>query len=385
MYSLRHADDLARERAERILLLETKNREVVLLNEELRRQIAARSSHLAQALSRLDASAPEIEALVPGDTIDDRYTVVRAIGAGGAGSVYEVSRLKDGRRLALKVVRGEANPQMLARLAREAQLVAQIEHAHVIAIVDVEIARAGFLYIVMELVDGPSLRDLKGRFGERRWALGILRQIAEGLAAIHAHGIVHRDLKPGNVLVVPSDGDHAEAVKIADFGIASAFEAIETTVKVSGRRDVTPARTPTPLAKDGSLTETGMLLGTPLYMAPELVDGAKNAQPSADLFGFGMIAVEMLTGVPPFVEPAAVRRLNGESDQAPPPVASLCDGLSPELSDALDRCLSFEPADRPTAAEMAGLLARDLERALLTSETSKKRPSPRRGREGALS
>jgi serine/threonine-protein kinase len=387
MFSLRREGELSAERAERIALLETKNREVVLLNEELRRQIAARSSHLADALARLDGSTAEIPALEIGDAIDGRYDVVRAIGEGGAGSVYEVVRRNDCRRFALKVVRGEANPQMLARLAREAQLVAQIEHAHVISIVDVEIAQAGFLYIVMELVDGPSLRDLKPRFGERRWALSVLRQIAEGLAAIHAHGIVHRDLKPGNVLVIPATAEIEPIVKIADFGIASAFDADEPTV-ASGRRDATPARTPTAIRVDGSLTETGMLLGTPFYMAPELVDGAKNAQPSADLFSFGMIAVELLTGSSPFLDPPAVRRLNGQSDRPPPSIACLCDGLTIDLADLLDRCLSLEPAARPTAGEVALALAQDAARGALAghgADATKSRALWRRGSEGAVS
>jgi serine/threonine protein kinase len=118
-------------------------------------------------------------------------------------------------------------------------------------------------------------------------------------------------------------------------------------------------------------------------MAPELVDGAKNAQPSADLFSFGMIAVELLTGSAPFLDPPAVRRLNGQSDRPPPSIACLCDGLTTDLADLLDRCLSLEPAARPTASELALALAQDAARGALAghgAEATKARTRARGGR-----
>ncbi|HEX3345996.1 MAG TPA: protein kinase, partial [Polyangiaceae bacterium] len=196
-------------------------REVELLNEELRRQVAARSRQLADALARLGHAPKRAAELAPGDEVDGRYRVVRALGQGGAGKVYEVARVSDGQRLALKIVTAAADPLMLARAAREAQLASEVKHANVVSIVDVDVSTEGTLFLVMELVDGRSLREERARFGQPEWALPVLGQIARGLAAIHARGIVHRDLKPANVLLAGPAGDTAAVVKIADFGIAN--------------------------------------------------------------------------------------------------------------------------------------------------------------------
>jgi hypothetical protein len=301
-------------------------REVEALNAELRRQVGERSRQLADALARVDGAtqAPRFE---PGSDIDGRYRVVRRLGGGGMGTVYEVERTADAKSLALKVMHGVATPQLVARFAREAQVLARLSHRNLVSIVDVDVARSGAVFLVMELVAGPTLEDQRKRFGDLAWARPILKQIAEGLAAVHAEGVVHRDLKPSNVLVTPEG-----TVKIADFGVSalkSPASALEAT---------TP-----------ELTRTGAILGTPMYMAPELVHGARDASPPADVFSFGVLAYELACGRHPFGEPPAYALLYGTT---PPRFGESC-ALPPALSALLDRCLAADAGKRPAAAEIA--------------------------------
>ncbi|HEY3819166.1 MAG TPA: serine/threonine-protein kinase [Polyangiaceae bacterium] len=333
-------------------------REVELLNDELRRQVAARSRQLADALARLGAAPKRAAELAPGDEVDGRYRIVRALGQGGAGKVYEVERLSDGQALALKIVTAATDPRMLARAAREAQLASEVRHANVVSIVDVDVSSEGYLFLVMELVDGRSLREERARFGDAAWALPVLAQIARGLEAIHARGIVHRDLKPANVLLAGPDGDTASVVKIADFGIANVAPekspsrpppALDEDAATVVDRKMAPALDPT-------ITATGDLLGTPHYMAPEIVPlGVKAAQPPADVFAFGVIAFEMLAGRRPYENMPTFLGL--ALAPAPSSFATLAPSLPAATAALLDRCLAREPRDRPSAAELAPALS----------------------------
>jgi serine/threonine-protein kinase len=333
-------------------------REIEVLNEELRRQIAARSRQLADALARLGAAPRKAVELAPGDVVDGRYRIVRELGQGGAGRVYEVERSSDGLRLALKVVTAATDPMMLARAAREAQLASEVKHANVVAIVDVDVSTEGYLFLVMELVDGRSLREERPRFGQAEWALPVLAQIAQGLAAIHARGIVHRDLKPANVLLAGPEGNTAAVVKIADFGIANVApeDAGPSALAASlGEDEPTAVDRKMPPTTDPTITATGDLLGTPHYMAPEIVPlGVKAAQPPADVFAFGVIAFEMLAGRRPYENMPTFLGL--AVAPAPPSFATLVPSLPAATAALLDRCLAREPGERPTAAELAEAL-----------------------------
>ena len=280
-----------------------------------------------------------------GQDVDGRYRVVKELGQGGAGRVYEVERMSDGQRLALKVVTAATDPMMLARAAREAQLASEVKHENVVAIVDVDVATEGFFFLVMELVDGRSLRDERARFGQAAWALPILRQIARGLAAIHARGIVHRDLKPANVLLAGPEGDTAAIVKIADFGIANLAPARPApSVPPPAGEDAPTVQEAAPAAKtDATLTATGDLLGTPHYMAPEIVPlGVKAAQPAADIYAFGIVAYEMLAGRRPY-EPTPTF-LGLAVAGPPPPFATIAPTLPPSTATS---STPASPATRP--------------------------------------
>ena len=216
--SMQRGDQLNAVLAERVTALELRERENLALNGELQRQIADRSRQLFAALSFVGAATAEATPrLAIGTRVQGRYRVIRELGEGGMGTVYEVHRDLDGRRLALKVTRRTDGPS-LARLAREAHVAATIVHPYVVGVVDVDIATDGYLYIVLEYVDGPTLGALRSRFGDVAWALRLLAQMGKGLQTLHDHGIVHRDFKPENVLVADPEG--APVARVTDFGIS---------------------------------------------------------------------------------------------------------------------------------------------------------------------
>ena len=372
--TLRQSDDLNAELVARVRMLESRDRDNLHLNEELRRQIADRSRQLFASLALGDRQAPP-PALGEGTLIDERYRVVRPLGTGGMGTVYEVVRASDGRRLALKVATG-MDGVSLARLAREAQIAAHVSHPNVVGIVDVAVATSGFLYLVLELVDGSALDDQRERFGDVPWALAIVEQLAAGLGALHASGVVHRDLKPANVLVTGSTS--APEVRITDFGISRRVVEAPLGAPPPETRGMDPAssdsadadttilaaqpapRSPLAHAPEGepALTQVGLVTGTPLYMAPELALPGASVTASADMFSFGVVAFELLTGRLPFDEPPIRRRVRGEAFLPAPSLARSVCGADATAMEVLDRCLSDDPSVRPSAHAVEDALRR---------------------------
>jgi serine/threonine protein kinase len=396
--------------------LQEQIREKERVEQELRRQIEQRSRRLMEILLPKDGPLSGLKQQPPGSLLADCYRVVRVLGEGGMGIVYEVERTTDRQRLAAKVLRTNPDRPTAGRFVREAQILARLNHPNLISISDIDITATGALFIVMELVDGSSLGQLRHRFGpsHQRWGLHVLRQLAAALSVLHAEGIVHRDLKPDNLLVVRPEAEELPIVKLADFGIsillddspaartlALALQVSErpagqgdrmtggaTLADVSARTDVNAATTdmtgrglleaagtvPGHLGGNprvpaervnaqtassrgsqayGELTRAGTIVGTPLYMAPELAYGSKHAQPPADMFSFGIIAFEILTGQLPFERPAILSEILGE--EVKPTSAQLPD-LGAPVSETLARCLSMAPERRPTAQEIFALL-----------------------------
>ena len=384
---LNHADDLNEELGGKLDQLTLQQTEVQRLNGELRRQVTERSRELSDALHRLAGPGAETRRLEIGEVIQDRYQVVGEIGEGGMGTVYEVERISDKLHLALKATTAMAGSGSLAlaRLAREAQIAGQLNHPNVVSIIDVDIATSGFLYIVMELVRGKSLNEERALFSDKRWCISVLKQLADGLDALHAHGVIHRDLKPANILLRNARTQNVE-VKITDFGISSldagdeAFAAAPAppAVALSNIASIDPAKTATQeinlialkAQKSGpksgsSLTQTGIVMGTPLYMAPELARGVRYARPAADMFSFGVIAYEVLVGERPFSDAECMARFSGVPLIVPWRAKHFlehCPDLGPELASMLDRALSESPETRPTAREVADALQRHTQR-----------------------
>jgi hypothetical protein len=305
---------------------------------EVQRQVAERSRGLSEALTRLTETPRAPTRLGPGDVVDDRYRIVRPIGSGGMGQVHEVERLTDGRRLALKTLTNVADRRALARFAREAQVAAELDHPNVVAALDIGVTPSGTPFLVMDLVIGSSLAAERAHHGDARAAVPILTQIARALSAMHARGIVHRDLKPSNVLL------EGNVVKVADFGLAGLIEHAPLTATRSTSEDVR------------ALTLTGAIMGTPLYMAPELVRGAGEAGPPADVFSFGVVAYELLSRKLPFAVPPVLERLSGRNVPAPVPLAESSPNLPARLCALVDSCLALAPDARPTAEAVAAAL-----------------------------
>ena len=322
---------------------EAHDRDVKTLNDELRRQVADRAARLATALARLDGnpSSTGPRAFASGAVVEERYRVARPIGKGGMGAVYEVERVTDGRRLALKVLTGNPDRTALARFAREAQVAAQLDHPNVISVLDVDVTRSGILFLVMELVAGSSLVAARTKYGDVRWALPILTQVARALSAMHARGIIHRDLKPANVLL---DG---ATVKVADFGLAGLIDNAPLGETLKAVDATSPA-----------LTQTGAILGTPLYMAPELAGGAREAAPSSDMFSFGVLAFELLAKDLPYAVPLVLERLRGRSLPEPKLLTHVTPTLRSDLCAMVDGCLAASPGARPTADAVVASLER---------------------------
>jgi hypothetical protein len=338
---------------ERVVTLEERNRDVSRLNEELRHQIHDRSARLADALGRIGRlSVKTLEPPAIGATVGHRYKIVARIGEGGMGTVYEAERTTDGRRFALKTLLEADSGAWLARLAREAQAATAIAHPNVVGIVDIDVDTSGFPFVVMELVKGQALSQHRARFGDATFARAVVQQIAAGLSALHEVGIVHRDLKPSNILLENRPGD-AFCAKIVDFGIARVASDTGPEFLVAESESVLGTDGFRALVEDASLTGTGLVMGTPLYMAPELATGVKDAPASSDIWSLGVVAYELASGRLPLGLAPTMASTAGPGSLPGIKTESLAEPLRAVVA----RCLDVEPTRRPTAAEVAAALA----------------------------
>ena len=260
------------------------------------------------------------------------YEILSQLGSGGMGEVYRAKDTKLGRDIALKILPATFtnDPERVARFRREAQVLASLNHSHIAQIHGMEEAN-GTQFLVLELVDGESLdkRIARGRIPVDD-ALAIARQIAEALEAAHEKGIIHRDLKPANIALT-TDG----SVKVLDFGLAKAVEATGTTADLSMSPTVT---------SPAMMTGVGVILGTAAYMSPEQAKG-KSVDKRSDVWAFGAILFEMLTGKPAFAGEtltdivAAV--VKNEPDWSRLPADATF-----AVRSVLRRCLRKDPAQR---------------------------------------
>jgi serine/threonine protein kinase len=291
------------------------------------------------------------------------YKVVGKIGEGGMGAVYLAEHSLIGRRAAIKVLLPEhsRNQDLIDRFFNEAKTAASLRHPALVEVFDFGIhPGSGSAYLVMDYLEGESLATRLTTVApfSNELTMDLGRQLARGMEVAHRHGIVHRDLKPENIFLVPDADDPGhELVKIIDFGIAKLL--------------------PGGSIKSKSATSTGMLLGTPLYMAPEQCRGSGIIDHRADIYALGCILYAMLCGRPPFVFDGVGEILAAHMFQPAPALRT----LNPEVSEALEslvmRTLAKDPAERP---QTMAVLAIELGR--LGGHQSQSMPATRPSRDG---
>jgi serine/threonine-protein kinase len=263
-----------------------------------------------------------------GATLGGLYRVTRLIGVGGMGRVYEATHSHLGKAYAVKVLpEGRADkPDATERFLREARSASKIENDHIVKIVNCDSDEAHRLFIVMELLEGENLADRIERGAlPVADAIAIAKQTAEALQAAHDAGIVHRDLKPENIFITQKDG--RDFVKVLDFGIS----------KIKN-----------PEHGDPKLTATDQIVGTPLYISPELARGAAVVDHRADIYALGVILYEMITGTPPFTGQNHFQLLYQHGNEAPDPPSQRNKKakIPPHIEWGVLHALEKDPADR---------------------------------------
>lgn len=275
-----------------------------------------------------------------------QYRIIRLLGEGGMGAVYEARHESLDRRVAVKTLHAEvaANQQVVGRFFNEAKVLSRLEHPSIVQVSDFGTAPDGISYLVMEYLRGESLgkriRTLNER-GERLPlipALQIAWQVADVLAMAHSQGIVHRDIKPENLMLVADPiAPSGERVKVLDFGIA----------KLTGEGP-----------RSGAKTDTQALMGTPMYMSPEQCSGAGRVDDKTDVYALGCVLYQMLAGRPPFEAEGAGELIGMHLFHTPPPLAGFAPKLPTSVIELVERMLLKDKLQRPDMATIADQIGR---------------------------
>jgi len=275
--------------------------------------------------------------LSTGGLIDNRYQVLRRLGAGGMGEVFLGEQLNTKRRVAIKVMQAQAvgqSEESLNFFRQEAEALARLNHPSIAQVYDASVS-GNDLYIAMEYIEGESLRDKLRREGALPLgeAVRILREACIGLDTAHRLGIIHRDMKPENLMLVREELGCIK-VKILDFGLA-----------ILDNKDAME-----------NITGAGMITGTPSYMSPEQIRGL-TVTPATDVYSLGVIGYEMLTGKNPFEGKEMTQVMYNHVYVSPPSIRSVVPKVPQELEEVLMRALEKDPQNRyATAGEFAHAL-----------------------------
>ena len=280
-----------------------------------------------------------VAGIVPGDplighTLDEKYRLEERLGVGGMGTVYRAVHLLIDRPVAIKVLnqRFVEDEAARTRFRREARAAGRLQHTNAVTVTDFGQSSDGYVYIVMELLEGRTLRDIVAKEAplDPARAVSLMLQISDAVAAAHEARIIHRDLKPANVFIVQR-ADVPSVVKVLDFGIAKlAAEILEDDEPMT-------------------LTQMGAMIGTPRYMSPEQCDGAE-LTPAADVYSLGIILYEMLTGTVPFSGSTPLAIALKQSTEIPRPPRDFVSTIPEPLERLVLHALEKSPENRPADA-----------------------------------
>lgn len=281
------------------------------------------------------AIAEETDDSLIGQTLDEKYLIEQRLSAGGMGAVYRARHLSMDRPVAIKLLHQRllADEASRIRFQREARAAVRLQHQNAVSVTDFGETADGHVYLVMELLEGPTLREILSKEApiETARAISIMLQASAAVAAAHEAGIIHRDLKPSNILVTQSPEVPA-VVKVLDFGVAKlAAHALDDD--------------------EGAITlrQAGALIGTPRYMAPEQYNGHE-LTPAADVYSLGVILYEMLTGMAPFTGSSPVEIAAKHVSDSPHPPRNIVAAIPEDVERVVLHALEKSPEDRPPSA-----------------------------------
>lgn len=316
--------------------LDAKNYELIQKNHEL----IASQKELQDSYKRVDLIFSALSDALPGTVLEGKYQLGEKIGSGGFGAVYAATHLSLKRDIAIKVFRpsaGNRNVESLERFKREAISSCKIQHPNVVQVLDSGVSEQGIAYIVMERLNGNTLREELGtnnNLSPKR-CLEILTPVCKALAYAHNLGLIHRDIKPDNIFIHKVDNE--EIIKILDFGISKLINDADNL---------------------SDLTKTGEVLGTPTYMAPEIFL-EKPVNEKSDVYALGILLYRMLSGQLPFpvnqesqMVSVALKHIN----ETPPPIVLTIPQVDPKFQDILTVTLTKDPNERYSTIEFINAL-----------------------------
>lgn len=358
----RAIESMRRDLLAKLRELETSHEAVQQLNADLRYQLDKRlrlaikqtsessSSSSLRAPPNEFAGEPAAAAgQAPGELLGRKYRIVSLLSETAGSRLYEVQRHPDQRRFAAKVLTGNPSQALVARFIREAKILTAVRDPHIVSIVDIDRTTDGMMFLIMEHQRSTPLPQRRDLYGQIEPALAVLRGVLSGLRILHQNGIVHRNLQPANILI--TDGEGELRAKLADFGVSTVFESAPVDLKDLASQTTLPPTREEDLPAAFAAEERAAWL----YRAPELLHGLRHASHHSDIFSFGVIAYELLSGQAPLPEPAVEYRRRNEP--LPPPLHSeRLSGLGPKLLAALTACLSVDPLQRPSAESLLALV-----------------------------
>ena len=307
-------------------------------------------------MTDVSTTLPGTDPLV-GRTLDEKYYVEERLGSGGMGKVYRARHLSMDRPVAIKFLRQRFSEDEAARtrLLTEARAAVALRHSNAVSVTDFGQTVEGWVYIVMELLEGRTLREILSREAplETARATSIMLQASDAVAAAHQAGIIHRDLKPSNILITQS-ADQPAVVKVFDFGIAKFF---------AGNDD-----------DANDLAQTNSVIGTPRYMSPEQ-HGGNELTPATDVYSLGVILYEMLTGMVPFSGSTPAEIAQKHVNDTPHSPREVVAAIPEDVERIVLHALEKQPSDRPAnAAEFRRDLLETVDRLGLEHNAIKSAP-----------